>query len=145
MSSKSLAFFMMLFVGCGVVSADTINAYTVDWSMGENIYLYMPAGGAAGPMQIQRTYFTGVIDIVLSANNNFYYRNTLCVDLFTDILIGQTYFTHVAAPDWAEQQFPKYGNTLTETGWLIDNELPSVEAAVSSPTADETAHGGSPA
>ena len=145
MSSRILVLFLMLVVGCGVVSADAIDAYTVDWSRGENIWLYMPAGGANGPMQVQQTYFTGVIDIVLTANNQLYYRNTLCVDLFTDIYIGETYFTHVAAPDWAEQQFPKYGNTLTESGWLIDNELPSVNAAVGSPTPFELAHGGSSA
>ena len=132
-------------MACGAVSADTIDAYTVDGQMGENIWLYMPAGGATGPMQIQQTYFTGVIDIVLHANNQAYYRNTLCVDLFTDILIGQTYFTHVGAPDWVEKQFPKYGNTLSESAWLIDEELPAVEAAVTNPTAFETAHGGSKA
>jgi len=144
MSSRILVFFMMLFVGCGLAWSDTIDAYTVDGSMGENIWLYMPAAGTngAGALQVQQTYFTGVIDIVLNSNNQLYYRNTLCVDLFTDIYIGQTYFTHVGAPAWVETQFPKYGNSLTETGWLIDNELPAVEAAVGNPTAP---HGGSAA
>lgn len=142
MSNRIVVFLMMLCAGCGVVSADTINAYTVDGSMGENIWLYMPSGGANGPMAVQQTYFTGVIDIVLGANRQKYYRNTLCVDLFTDILIGKTYFTNVEAPEFAEKEFPKYGNSLTETAWLIDTELPVVEAAVGNPTAD---HGGSAA
>ena len=94
-----------------IASADTtITVPGVDWSMGGNIWL--DAGGTP-----EDAYFAGLIYINLIQDGQTYARDTLCVDFYTDIVIGNTYDTQVLAPG----QVP--GRNLDQVAWLIDNAL----------------------
>ena len=94
-----------------VASADSfINAPGVDWNLGANIWVN--AGGTP-----EQTYFSGLIYIELMQNGQQYDRDTLCVDFYTDIYIGQTYATQVVDPSAVP------GRNLGQVAWLIDNAL----------------------
>jgi hypothetical protein len=62
-------------------------------------------------------YFAGVLFISVSQDNHTYSRDALCVDLFTDIYIGQQYSTQVLSPDQVS------GKNLERVSWLVDNVL----------------------
>jgi hypothetical protein len=126
----------ILLLASGLASADTIDAYAVDGTRGEyNLWLYMSSTSGGTP-SISQAYFTGVIDINL---DSLYNRDTLCVDLFTDIMIGSTYYTTVLSPS---QVTGRNIAELQTVAWLIDNELPAVNLAVQQ---GATAHGGAAA
>ncbi|HUK17420.1 MAG TPA: PEP-CTERM sorting domain-containing protein [Bryobacteraceae bacterium] len=92
-------------------SADsTITAPGVDWSLGENIWVN--AGGTP-----EQTYFSGLIYIDLTQNGQQFDRDTLCVDFYTDIYIGENYDTLVVDPSAVP------GRNLGQVAWLIDNAL----------------------
>jgi hypothetical protein len=103
---------LLLLGGNAFADAYTIDATGVDWSRGENIWI----NGDGNPVQ---TYFTGVIDITLTDtdSNQQWNRDTLCVDLFTDIYIGQAYGTMVLHPSDVS------GSNLPRVSWLVDNAL----------------------
>jgi hypothetical protein len=82
----------------------------VDWTRGESIWI--DADGAP-----QDLYFAGVALITLSQNGQQSDRDTMCVDLFTDIYLGETYNTNVVTPG----DIP--GRKLTQVSWLLDNVL----------------------
>jgi hypothetical protein len=95
----------------GVASASSlINATGVDWTRGESIWI--DENGST-----VNAYFAGVIFIALTQNGQQYNRDTLCVDLFTDIYLGQTYGTQLLNPS----DVP--GRNLERVAWLIDNAL----------------------
>src|SRR5437588_8539884 len=91
-------------------SANTIIATGVDWNRGGSI-LIQEDGVAT------QTYFAGVIYIQVSADGQQYNRDSLCVDLFTDIYISQTYDTTILHP------FQVSGKNLERVSWLVDNAL----------------------
>jgi hypothetical protein len=95
-----------------VASADTITPTGVDTTRGEyNVYIQQNGVNV-------NTYFAGVIFIsLIDTNNQVFNRDTLCVDLFTDIYLNTTYGTTVLSPD----QVP--GKNLDRVSWLIDNAL----------------------
>lgn len=63
-------------------------------------------------------YFAGVINITLtSPDGQQYNRDTMCVDLYTDIYLGATYDTSVLTPS----DIP--GRNLDQVAWLLDNAL----------------------
>ncbi len=101
--------FLTLLLAGGMASAATITA-NVDWSRGQA--LWMNENGA--PVN---AYFAGVLSITLNDNGVNYYRDTLCVDLFTDIYVGVSYGTVVKHP----YQIP--GRNLLRVSWLVDNAL----------------------
>jgi hypothetical protein len=91
-------------------SADSfIDAYNIDSSRGG--FMWIDENGA--PTNV----YAGVIDIALTENGQTYYRDTLCVDLFTDIDEGVTYETQVLDPSMVP------GRQLGRVAWLIDNAL----------------------
>jgi len=95
----------------GMAFASTILTPTgVDWSRGASIW--MNENGS----DIQ-AYFAGVIYISLQENGLQYDRDTLCVDLFTDIVLGVTYDTTVLHPSQVS------GKNLDRVSWLVDNAL----------------------
>ena len=95
----------------GLAAADTFLMPTaVDWNRGESIWINQDGSD-------QYAYFAGVVAIELSQNGQQYNRDTLCVDLFTDINLGVNYGTEVLRPD----QVP--GKNLQRVSWLIDNAL----------------------
>ncbi len=69
-------------------------------------------------------YFAGVVLISLSENGQQYDRDTLCVDLFTDIYIGVTYNTTVTDPN----SIP--GENLNRVAWLLNNALMPTQGPV---------------
>jgi hypothetical protein len=76
----------------------------------------------SGPLSGQNVNATaGIIFITLNDNGIQFFRDTLCVDLFTDISIGPTYGTILLRPD----QVP--GANLLRVSWLIDNAVLPVE------------------
>lgn len=83
----------LLLGGNAFADTYTIEPYGVNWNLGENIWI----NEDGNPVQ---TYFTGVIDITLTdtTSNQQWNRDTLCVDLFTDIYLDQTYGTTVLQP-----------------------------------------------
>ncbi len=103
---------LLLLGGSAFADTYTIDATGVDWNRGENIWI----NEDGNPVQ---TYFTGVIYITLTdtTSNQQWNRDTLCVDLFTDIYIGQTYDTTVLHPNAIS------GRNLTRVSWLVDNAL----------------------
>ena len=80
-----------------------------------HLWLVVPTWEA--PTGEEDAYFAGVLNIAVTSNNHTYYRDAICVDLFTGIGIGGTYDTTILRPD--EEQ-PKNG---TRVSWLIDNAI----------------------
>jgi|SRR5271157_147633 len=64
----------------------------------------------------------GVINITLTEGSNVYYRDTLCVDLFTDIYLNQTYNDQIYIPSAIKATWDT-GQNLEEVSWLLDNTL----------------------
>ena len=95
----------------GIASADSlITVPGVDWSRGESIWI----NENSAPVD---AYFAGVIYIDLTQNGQDYQRDTLCVDLFTDIYLWQTYGNQVLDPSAVP------GRGLERVAWLIDNAM----------------------
>jgi hypothetical protein len=119
-SSRFLRFGRLLLALCafaGFALADgipTIDATGVNGNQGGG--LWMNENGAPVDQQ-----FAGVIDIKLTQNGQDTYRETLCVDLFTDIYIGRTYDTWVVLPSQVPTSDPE--KELWAVSWLIDNAL----------------------
>ena len=113
---------LALLLSSGLSSAATIIATGVDWSRGGTIWI--DANGT------NEQAIAGVILITLNENGQPYDRNTLCVDLFTDINEDQTYGSTVLSPS----DVP--GKNLNRVSWLIDNALlPTEPSAPSVPSA----------
>jgi len=113
---------LVLFVFTGLASASTIDVTGVNGNLG--IYNFdIDQNGTTVPI-----YFAGVINITLtSPDGQQYNRDTMCVDLYTDIYIGGTYDTNVLTPD----ELP--GRNLDQVAWLEDNALvPTQDAGASS-------------
>jgi len=97
---------------CGIAAADTIVATGVNGSAGE-YNVWINENGTD-----QNAYFAGVINITLTdSNGNQFYRDTMCVQLFTDIYLGQVYGTTVETP------VGMGGGSLDQVSWLLDNAL----------------------
>jgi len=97
---------------CGIAAADTIVATGVDTNAGEN-YVWINENGTDVD-----AYFAGVILITLTDwQGTQFERDTMCVQLFTDIYLGQTYGTSVVTPD------EMGGGSLDQASWLLDNAL----------------------
>jgi hypothetical protein len=103
---------LLLLGGSAFADPYTIDATGVDWSRGANIWI----NEDGNPVQ---TYFTGVIFLTLTdtSNSHTWNRDTLCVDLFTDIYIGNTYNTRVLSPADVS------GKNMPRVAWLVDNAL----------------------
>jgi hypothetical protein len=98
----------------GIAAADTIVA-NVDTSLGE--YNVMISIGGTDT----NTYFAGGLDIQLTNSNGTVTRETMCVDLFVDIYVGQSYGTSVDLPSQVVP--PQNPALLEEVAWLEDNAL----------------------
>src|SRR5450432_1157669 len=93
---------------CGMSSAASIVVTGIDYNRGGSIE--MNADG-----QDIQAYFAGVIFISLTTpDGTVYNRDSVCVDLFTDIFIGNTYGSTVLTPD----DVP--GKNLPRVSWLLD-------------------------
>jgi hypothetical protein len=114
-TGRILAGLMLL---CGLASANpTILATGVDWNRGASFWMN-------GDGQDFQAYFGGVINITLADNGVQYFRDTLCVDLFTDIFLGQTNGTTVLTP------YDVPGKNLPRVAWLLDNALVPTQGPV---------------
>ena len=106
---------------CGIAAADTIVATGVDTSAGEyNVWINENGTDVDA-------FFAGVILIQLTDSAGVFNRDTLCVQLFTDIYLNQMYGTSVVTPDEVG------GGNLDRVSWLIDNALPGIVAAPNAP------------
>ncbi len=115
-----------LLIFAGLASASTITAPGVDWTRGGSIWINEDGTSVDA-------YFAGVVLINLSENGQQYNRDTLCVDLFTDIYIGVTYNTTVLDPNSVP------GRHLNQVAWLLNNALMPTQGPVYSsalPTSD---------
>lgn len=111
-------FLIGLFLFAGFAPADTLlNAPSVDWTRGESIWLN--EDGAP-----QNAYFAGVVLIDLTQSGQTYDRDTMCVDLFTDIFVGVTYNTNVVSPTDVPNR------NLSQVAWLLDNVLMPTQGPV---------------
>jgi hypothetical protein len=106
-----------LLIFAGLASASTITATGVDWSRGGSIWINEDGTS-------KNAYFAGVVLITLSENGQQYSRDTLCVDLFTDIYIGVTYNTTVIDPSAVP------GRHLSQVAWLLNNALMPTQGPV---------------
>jgi hypothetical protein len=90
----------------------TIDPTGVDSTRGESIWMNENGNNV-------KQYFAGVVFITLTDTDTHqqWNRDTLCVDLFTDIYIGQTYGTTLLDP------YEISSNNLTRVSWLVDNAL----------------------
>ncbi len=66
-------------------------------------------------------YFAGVIDLALTYGGHTYDRESLCVDLFTNINVGGTYYTDVTIPAAVPHTDPE--KDLGAVSWLIDETM----------------------
>ena len=103
---------LLLLGGNTFADTYTIDAYNVDSTRGESIWMNENGNNV-------KQYFAGVVLISLTDTNTgqTWNRDTLCVDLFTDIYIGQTYGTKLLDP------YEVSGRNLTRVSWLVDNAL----------------------
>ncbi len=100
---------------CGFASASTIiDATGVDWNRGGSMVIREDNTDV-------NAYFAGVIAISLTTDNQTFLRDSLCVDLFTDIFLGQQYVTTLLRPEDVPQK------SLTRVSWLVDNALLPVQ------------------
>jgi hypothetical protein len=107
-----------LLVFAGIAHANTVLVPTgVDWNRGERIWIY--ADGAD-----QQLMFAGVIDISVWQNGQQYDRDTLCVDLFTEIILGEQYASTVLHPASGPAM------NLEQVSWLVDNALMPTQGPV---------------
>ena len=98
-------------IAAGCASADSIHIVGVDYSRAMSIRLWEAGTGDTDGI-------AGVIDIeLISSDGSVHPLDTLCVDLFTNIYLGQTYTTHVYHPS----QIPD--KNLLWVSWLIDNAM----------------------
>ncbi len=96
---------------CGSALANTVIMPTgVDSSRGESIWIQENGVDTDA-------YFAGVIDITVQDGDQKWFRDSLCVDLFTDIYLGQSYGTTIERPS------DVFGKNLQRVSWLIDNAL----------------------
>lgn len=105
-----------LLVFAGLASASTITA-NVDWTRGSDLWI----NENGTPTD---AYFAGVVLINLTENGQQYSRDTLCVDLFTDIYVGQPYNTTVTDPNSIK------GRNLVRVAWLLNNALMPTQGPV---------------
>jgi len=103
----------------GFALADEIVATGVDWNRGEGLYLSLnnPASTPGATPVPTSVYYAGVITINVTDYTGTYGRDSMCVDLFTDIYLGQLYFTSILAP-WMVTN-----RDLPQVSWLVDNAL----------------------
>ncbi len=94
----------------GFASASTITATGVDGSRGGSVWINEDGTST-------NAEFAGVVLITLSEDGQQYSRDTLCVDLFTNIYIGVTYNTTVVDPNSVP------GRNLNRVAWLLNNAL----------------------
>jgi hypothetical protein len=97
----------------GIASATTIVATGVDWNRGEGIWINEDGVDT-------HAYFAGIIYIAVYSGGQEYDRDTVCVDLFTDINPYVLYDTVLLRPS----QVP--GKNLLRAAWLVDNAVPPV-------------------
>src|SRR5579872_5191181 len=91
--------------------ADTVIMPTgVDNTRGEGIWI----NENGTPTNV---YFAGVIEIALTLNGVKYNRDTMCVDIFTDINLNTNYDTQVLFPANVS------GEDLQRVSWLLENAL----------------------
>ena len=98
----------------GLTLADTLDPVSINSSEGGSIW--MNEKNVATDV-----YFAGVINIQVVHNGTTYTRETLCVDLFTDINIGTTYYTVDMMPSAIPPADPE--KDLLSVSWLIDNAM----------------------
>jgi len=96
----------------GIAAADTIVA-NVDPGYGE-YGVWISINGVDTD-----TYFAGGLDIQLTNSSGTVNRETMCVDLFVDIYVGQTYGTSVDLPSQVVP--PQNAALLERVAWLEDN------------------------
>jgi hypothetical protein len=100
---------------CSPAAAATLIATGLDTTRGvSNLWIT----GNGSEMDV---YFAGPVYVQLSDGTTSFSRDTMCVDLFTDIFIGQSYESVVLLPD----QVP--GRNLNRVSWLVDNALLPVQ------------------
>lgn len=122
-SRRTFHLFAAAILACGIAAADTIVA-NIDTSLGEEnaLWLNIPAY-SGGPGADTELYFAGVLDIQLTNSNGTVDRDTMCVDLFTDIYVGEAYGTSVDLPSQVPP--PQSPAALEEIAWLLDNITPT--------------------
>jgi len=114
-SRLALRLFTCAILACGVAAADTIEATGVNTSLGEyNVWINENGTDV-------NTYFAGVIDIQLTNADGTVDRDTLCVDLFTDIYLGETYGTTIFQP--SQLSPASTVAALQRIAWLENNVL----------------------
>jgi hypothetical protein len=101
---------------CGIALADAITIQPTNVDNGQGGGLWMNEDGVA-----VNAYFAGVIDIQLTQDGVTYNRETLCVDLFTEINLGSTYYSSVTLPSAVPASRPE--KELGAVSWLIDNAM----------------------
>lgn len=115
-----------MFSSASVAFCDTlIQPTAVDNTRGEGIWI----NENGTPTNV---YFAGVIDIAVTVNGVKYSRDTMCVDVFTDINLNTTYDTQVLYPSDIK------GEDLQRVSWLLENALLPTQGTYSSalPKAD---------
>jgi hypothetical protein len=124
--ARRFLYVLALLACSGFASADTIiNPTAVDNSRGESIWLNENGTPT-------NAYFAGVIEIALTQNGVVYNRDTMCVDVFTDISLNTKYDTQVLQPTQVS------GEDLQRVSWLLRNVLLPTQGSYSSalPNAD---------
>ncbi len=114
-----------LLLGGSAMANTLIMPTGVDWNRGEGFWIQEDGVDT-------QAYFGGVILISVSDGGQQWSRDTLCVDLFTDIYLGQQYGTTILTPS----DVP--GKNLQRVSWLVDNALLPTQVSGTSSTLPST-------
>lgn len=112
-SARIPTFVVALALWCGIASGAGLVVTGVDSGRGMGSYIGTPLWFVQKGTPTDVT-FAGVIAITVTDGANQYQRDSLCVDLFTDINLGSSYQTTL--------KFPNSLN-LGRVSWLVDNAL----------------------
>lgn len=125
-SRRAFGLLAAVILASGIAAADTIVA-NINTSLGEEnaLWLNIPTynGGQGADTQL---YFAGVLEIQLTNSDGTVDRDTMCVDLFTDIYVGRAYGTSVDLP--SQVLPPQSPVALEQIAWLLDNVTPTTPA-----------------
>jgi hypothetical protein len=114
LSRRAFGVLAVAILTSGIATADTIVA-SVDPTLGE-YGVWISINGVDTDL-----YFAGGLDIQLTNSNGTVTRETMCVDLFTDIYVGEAYGTSVDLPSQVVP--PQNAALLERVAWLEDNAL----------------------
>ena len=116
---RVLGLFAVAILASGIATADTIEVTGIGTG-DSNFYIDETINSVLTPTVV---YFAGTINIQLTNDAGTEFdRTTMCVQLLTDIDLGDIYNTTVLSPSQVSVTPPPTDAALEQIAWLLDNE-----------------------